>query len=120
MKIGIVTCGDYWNYGNRLQNFALKYIIETHHSREVISIIGEQQTRGRKKLSGIQGLLRLFSINKRQRLMAKRGIKFLEFSNIPPHLSMSAISPYISCLNNQSLATSLNLSASPSFKCVSA
>ena len=38
MKIGIVTCGDYWNYGNRLQNFALKYIIETHHSREVISI----------------------------------------------------------------------------------
>lgn len=38
MKIGIVTCGDYWNYGNRLQNFVLKYIIETHHSREVISI----------------------------------------------------------------------------------
>lgn len=80
MKIGIVTCGDYWNYGNRLQNFALKYVLEKQFSVATISIIGKQNKIGKNKLLSLKGYFRKLSPMKKQRLMHRRGLKFLDFS----------------------------------------
>lgn len=38
MKIGIVTLGGYWNYGNRLQNLALKKVLENEFDAEVVTV----------------------------------------------------------------------------------
>lgn len=39
MKIGIVTLGGYYNYGNRLQNFALYKTIQAKLGHEVLTIV---------------------------------------------------------------------------------
>ena len=35
MRIGIITINDLANYGNRLQNYAMCYILKTHFHCEV-------------------------------------------------------------------------------------
>lgn len=38
MKVGILTLIEYSNYGNRLQHFAMKHVLETKFDAEVVSV----------------------------------------------------------------------------------
>ena len=38
MKIGIITLSDYTNYGNRLQNYAVSYVLQKRFNCKAVSL----------------------------------------------------------------------------------
>ena len=43
MKIGIVTIVDYTNYGNRLQNYAVSYVLHNKYVCKVMTLAAHEE-----------------------------------------------------------------------------
>lgn len=99
-KIGIVTLHGYYNYGNRLQNYALKYFIDTLGFESVTTVIEESadfnkislkdKIKNMQSLTGrdvIRGICNRIIPSKRQlrkenqKSNEVRTVKFKEFSD---------------------------------------
>lgn len=52
MRVVIITLSGYWNYGNRLQNYALKVVLEKKFG---INVSTAQTWQSQKKIGGING-----------------------------------------------------------------
>lgn len=85
MRIGIVTVGNYWNYGNRLQNVALKRAIEKESTHEVVSIKHwqheEELYRWHKVHNAKDFGLYLRSFTGKYGQRRRREYRFIDFSN---------------------------------------
>lgn len=80
-KIGIVTLGDYDNYGNRLQNVALSVFLESNFNVQAMTILNEQNEFSRTQLKNLHDLLRIvLRINVNYHLFKERTRNFKEFS----------------------------------------
>lgn len=82
MKVGIVTLNGYWNYGNRLQNFALKQILSKKFNHEVVTIKTWQSEETKGGITGGVDFLRKLK-NRRIKEsfeLTKRINNFKEFS----------------------------------------
>lgn len=82
MEIAIVTLDGYWNYGNRLQNFALKRVLENMDAVSVTTIRTWQGDRKYGLPKTPRGIISAFRHNKWSeiRAMRKRVAKFHQFS----------------------------------------
>ncbi|MFL4499658.1 polysaccharide pyruvyl transferase family protein [Weissella sp. MSCH1] len=82
MKLGIVTLGGYWNYGNRLQNLALKHVLETKFGCECVTVKHWQHSEERNYKQRLKKII-LF-IKNRSEFIAKseRTRNFKKFSSI--------------------------------------
>lgn len=78
-KVGIITLGGYWNYGNRLQNLALKKAIEKYCGKECVTIKHWQHKENISFPVRIKKIVKRF-VKPDSKLFDSRVRKFKDFS----------------------------------------
>lgn len=104
MKVGIVTLTGYWNYGNRLQNLALKTVIENKFNKDVTTVRTWQAELENGRVHSIRHLL---SLVKHRKLFStlrlrKRVETFKIFSDqfLNESGEIATVDNYVSLLEN--------------------
>lgn len=82
MKIAIVTLNGYWNYGNRLQNLALKRFLERRYKANVVSMKTWQGQENQGGFRDFKDFLRKLKYGKVMESLAlrQRAVRFKNFS----------------------------------------